>query len=239
MKFLTAFFLLVFCDTVHANDLIGKWVADNTQIKFIPNQQAVDMVLLALEGEIDGTFTINGDSTIDAKYILAMKVSMVILVPVELYTTQIHNYTGQYLKTPRSIDIETNSGDLLHYEYEVRQDSLFIFSQVSVSDMLVADFNLRGFSELAELLKRDIFSQFPNKEVVVDFVTIFTQIQHLAGDFDGDNDVDISDFLLFVDHYGYVQGDRGYKPRYDLDGNGAIGVSDFLLFVDYYGQTDS
>ena len=55
-------------------------------------------------------------------------------------------------------------------------------------------------------------------------------------DFDGDGMVGISDFLLFVNHFGTSSGDAGYDARYDLDGNGAIGISDFLIFVNSFGS---
>ncbi len=55
-------------------------------------------------------------------------------------------------------------------------------------------------------------------------------------DFDGDGIVGISDFLLFVDQFGFSQEDVGYDARFDLDGDGVIGVSDFLIFVDNFGK---
>ena len=55
-------------------------------------------------------------------------------------------------------------------------------------------------------------------------------------DFDGDGTVGLSDFLLFVDHFGLSRGDAGYDARYDLDGNGTIGVGDFLIFVNAFGK---
>ncbi|MXZ09560.1 MAG: hypothetical protein F4Y79_08970 [Gemmatimonadetes bacterium] len=58
-------------------------------------------------------------------------------------------------------------------------------------------------------------------------------------DFDGDGTVGISDFLLFVDQFGFSQGDVGYDARYDLDGDGVIGIGDFLIFVDAFGKNTS
>ncbi len=56
-------------------------------------------------------------------------------------------------------------------------------------------------------------------------------------DFDGDGVVGISDFLLFVDHFGSRQDDGKYQAKYDLDGNGEIGIPDFLLFASDFGRT--
>ena len=55
-------------------------------------------------------------------------------------------------------------------------------------------------------------------------------------DFDGDGMVSISDFLLFVNHFGLSRGDAGYDAKYDLDSNDEIGISDFLLFVNNFGS---
>lgn len=55
-------------------------------------------------------------------------------------------------------------------------------------------------------------------------------------DFDGDGVVDVSDFLLFVDQFGFSQSDAGYEARFDLDGDGVIGIGDFLVFVNSFGK---
>jgi hypothetical protein len=55
-------------------------------------------------------------------------------------------------------------------------------------------------------------------------------------DFDGNGMVDIPDFLLFVEVFGYREGQEGYDAKYDLDGDGEIAVGDFLIFVDSFGK---
>ena len=59
----------------------------------------------------------------------------------------------------------------------------------------------------------------------------------LRTDFDGDGSVGISDFLLFVSHFGSAVGHANYDARYDLDGDGQIGIADFLIFVQDFGQS--
>lgn len=62
-------------------------------------------------------------------------------------------------------------------------------------------------------------------------------IQSMATpDFDGDGIVGVSDFLLFVEQFGFSQNDEGYEVRFDLDGDGVIGIGDFLIFVDSFGK---
>ena len=55
-------------------------------------------------------------------------------------------------------------------------------------------------------------------------------------DFNGNGVVDIPDFLMFVEHFGFSRNNEGYKARFDLDGDGTIGISDFLIFVDSFGK---
>ncbi len=55
-------------------------------------------------------------------------------------------------------------------------------------------------------------------------------------DFNGNGIVDIPDFLLFVDGFGYREGQEGYEAKYDLDMNNEIAIPDFLIFVDNFGK---
>ena len=56
-------------------------------------------------------------------------------------------------------------------------------------------------------------------------------------DFNGNGEVDIPDFLQFVDAYGSQTGQANYDAKFDLNGNGMVDIPDFLAFVDLYGQT--
>ena len=64
----------------------------------------------------------------------------------------------------------------------------------------------------------------------------FTGTVLTTPDFDGDRTVGISDFLLFVEQFGFSRGDEGYQARFDLDGDGVIGIGDFLIFVNAFGK---
>ena len=56
-----------------------------------------------------------------------------------------------------------------------------------------------------------------------------TNNQTLKGDFDGDNRVGFSDFLVFAQAFGTTD------ARYDLDGDARVGFSDFLIFAGLFG----
>ena len=59
----------------------------------------------------------------------------------------------------------------------------------------------------------------------------------VSSDFDGSGQVDMADFLLFVEVFGTQSGQENFDPKYDLDSNGTIDISDFLIFVDSFGKT--
>ena len=67
-------------------------------------------------------------------------------------------------------------------------------------------------------------------------ITGNAQEEELVGDFDGDGQVALGDFSLFVTTYGSAEGDDNFDPLYDLDGNGQIGLGDFSIFVQDYGK---
>ncbi len=54
-------------------------------------------------------------------------------------------------------------------------------------------------------------------------------------DFDGDDFVGFTDFLIFAGAYGSRQGDGRYNAAQDLDSDGSIDFADFLIFAESYG----
>ena len=61
----------------------------------------------------------------------------------------------------------------------------------------------------------------------------------IAGDFDGDLDVDFADFLAFTGVFGLSSSDANYDARMDMNDDGVINFADFLIFVSAFGTTDS
>ena len=54
-------------------------------------------------------------------------------------------------------------------------------------------------------------------------------------DFDGDNHVGFSDFLVFASVFGSRQGDGRYNAAQDLNSDGSIDFTDFLIFAQSFG----
>ena len=70
---------------------------------------------------------------------------------------------------------------------------------------------------------------------LIAFLVFVGQASACPGDFNGDNKIDISDFLLFVEVFGTSTGDANYNALMDMDGDDKITISDFLSFVGVFG----
>ena len=62
-------------------------------------------------------------------------------------------------------------------------------------------------------------------------ITVRISSANPRADFNGDKEVNITDFLLFVNAFG------SSESKYDIDGDGVVGLPDFLLFVESFGKT--
>ncbi len=94
-----------------------------------------------------------------------------------------------------------------------------------------------AFSGTTLRLIRAELGRGEEREVVTfDNTNVTLQLAALTADFNGDEIVDLGDFLLFVEHLGFSRGDERYDAKYDLDGDGTIGFGDFLIFGRSFGK---
>ena len=59
-------------------------------------------------------------------------------------------------------------------------------------------------------------------------------VRHL-GDFNGDDEVGVEDFLLFSEHFDTKITDLEWDPLFDIVENGAVDYSDLFLLADLVG----
>jgi len=64
---------------------------------------------------------------------------------------------------------------------------------------------------------------------------LYSSVSQRKGDFDGDADIDIFDFVLFAAAYGSVFGDDNYNAAGDFEPDGDIDMFDFVQFAAVYG----
>ncbi len=78
-------------------------------------------------------------------------------------------------------------------------------------------------------------SRQQNPDVSTAVITSTTS--NCPGDFDGNREVNLADFLAFVEVFGKSSSDAGFDVRMDFDGNREVNLADFLAFVEVFGST--
>ena len=57
-----------------------------------------------------------------------------------------------------------------------------------------------------------------------------------SADFNGDGNVDFSDFIAFAQNFGRSDGDDNYDATFDLTGDDRVDFSDFIAFAQQFGK---
>jgi hypothetical protein len=70
--------------------------------------------------------------------------------------------------------------------------------------------------------------------IILPITAVFAQV---VGDFTGDGEVHIDDFIAFARNYGKTSKDSSFDARFDLNGDGEVGFPDFVKFVSNFGVT--
>lgn len=110
-----------------------------------------------------------------------------------------------------------------------------ITTQPSSPDGTLLSFSIEYYdSYISESMKVESASyDVPVDTVNLDYV-FADLILVMAGDIDGDTDVDYDDFLTFATAYLKVSGQPGYDVRADFDRDGDVDYDDFLTFAENY-----
>ena len=57
----------------------------------------------------------------------------------------------------------------------------------------------------------------------------------VMGDINGDDRIDLNDYLLLVEHFDQSPSSSGWLPECDLDFDQTVGLSDYLSLVANFG----
>ena len=221
-------------------DIVGSWVAEKIALNaYVPAGLVQAVSPLTVEGEINGTITFGSDGSVKSDYRTATNISAVLLVPLSITVLDTSQYTGNYTvaSNTHALTIIRENGDPLNYTYTATADSLHIIRPLLLEELLASiPESVRGLALNA--LSQHVPPDDPIKIVITFEKAIDTGTPSmLTGDFDGDGQVGITDFLLFVQVFGTQSGQENFDPKFDLDSDGTVGITDFLIFVDNFGKT--
>ena len=226
----------------HGGNLTGSWVAAKVGLNaYIPATLAEAIQPLTIEGEINGTLILDSDGSIQANYKTVANVSALLWVLLTVTVHDTSQYEGNYtiMSDTHELIITRENEAPLNYTYTATADSLHIIRPILLDELLAS------LPESVRDLALSPLSQHVSPDDPIRFVISFAKsadigtLNALPGDFNGNGVVNISDFLLFVTHFGTSRGDGTYDARYDLDGNSEIGFSDFLIFTNNFGKEGS
>ena len=92
-------------------------------------------------------------------------------------------------------------------------------------------------SETTLIIKTASMAGLSGPQSLLDVSNAVITVTIISGDFDGDLDVDFSDFLAFTGVFGLSSSDANYDARMDINDDGVINFVDFLIFVSVFGTT--
>lgn len=109
------------------------------------------------------------------------------------------------------------------------QDIVPVFLSGNVDDLLNFVIPFSG------LMTGDIISVLGTPISETEMQAILVIRHRKRSDFNGDGNVDYTDFLFFADAFGTRDIFPGYVAEADLDGDGQVAFPDFLIFVSDFG----
>ena len=180
----------------------------------------------------DGTTLASGDAD---GTILLWDASAIIPHPqtlVKISGDKQNGMPNKPLATPLIVEVQDQNGNALKGIAVI-----FAATEGARLSVIAATTNSRGRAQTRLTLGNTLGTTIVTVTVAgIDQPATFVIEAVATPDFDGDGIVGISDFLQFVDQFGFSQEDEGYEARFDLDGDGVIGIGDFLIFVDDFGK---
>ena len=214
-------------------DIVGSWVAEKIALNaYVPAELVQFASPLTVEGEINGTINFGSDGSVQADYTTVTDISAVLggLIPVEVTVRDMSQYQGNYtiMSDTHALTITRENEDPLNYTYTATANSLQIIRPLLLEELLAS------ISEDLRPLAMSVLSQYLSPDDPIKIVITFEKV---PADFDGDGQVGIPDFLLFVEVFGTHSGQENFDLKFDLDSDGTIGISDFLIFMDSFGKT--
>ena len=187
----------------------------------------------ALTGGVDSTalvHVVDGQSVTGLQIMLEGEPEVIDLseVRIDSVDAESHSFSVQVSRRP-NMTVDASQTLIVNIPKHI-QDIAPVFLSGNVDDLLNFVIPFSG------LMIGDIISVLgtPISETEIQAVLV---IRHKRrSDFDGDGDVDFTDFLFFAEAFGTRDIFSGYVAEADLDGDGQVAFPDFLIFVSDFGR---
>ena len=207
--------------------LEGVWEAEDTVLEVHIPGALKETLQIEYRGTVNGVVEF-AESTMRADFIAnaSVAVSFLLDLPIEAGAEETVQTREKYIAMK-----DTLSTPGLTYSYSATEDSLHLIRSYTLNEALALLPD--PFGSMVDVTSGDFFVNNPI-QIRMSFAKVSPA---LVGDFDGNGIVDTADFLIFVQAFGSVRGDRVYDESLDIVPDGMINIADFLLFIDQFGKT--
>ncbi len=182
----------------------------------------------ALTGGVDSTAlvrVVDGQSVTDLQIMLEGEPEAIDFseVRIDSVDAESHSFSVQVSRRPNMI-VDASQALIVNIPKHI-QDIVPVFLSGNFDDFL------NFVIPFSDLEKGDIISIFGTSISDTEMQAILVIRHRKRSDFNGDGNVDFTDFLFFAEAFGTRDIFSGYVAEADLDGDGQVAFPDFLIFV--------
>lgn len=192
--------------------------------------------LNALTGGIDSTalvHVVDGQSVTGLQIMLEGEPEPEVIdfseVRIGSVDAESHSFSVQFPYRRPNMTVDASQALIVNIPKSI-QDIVPVFLSGNVDDLL------NFVIPFSDLMTGDIISIFGTPISETEMQAILVIRHRKRSDFNGDGNVDFTDFLFFADAFGTRDIFSGYVAEADLDGDGQVAFPDFLIFVSDFGE---
>ena len=191
--------------------------------------------LNALTGGVDSTAlvqVVDGQSVTGLQIMLEGEPEPEVIdfseVRIDSVDAESHSFSVQFPYRSPNMTVDASQALIVNIQKSI-QDIVPVFLSGNFDDFL------NFVIPFSDLMTGDIISIFGTPISETEMQAILVIRHRKRSDFNGDGNVDFTDFLFFADAFGTRDIFSGYVAEADLDGDGQVAFPDFLIFVSDFG----
>ena len=189
--------------------------------------------LNALTGGVDSTalvHVVDGQTVTGLQIMLEGEPEVIDFSEVRIASVdaESHSFSVQFPYRSPNMTVDASQALIVNIQKSI-QDIVPVFLSGNFDDFL------NFVIPFSDLMTGDIISIFGTPISETEMQAILVIRHRKRSDFNGDGNVDFTDFLFFADAFGTRDIFSGYVAEADLDGDGQVDFPDFLIFVSDFG----